>query len=329
MNQPTNTPLSVQRWVAGVAILLFAIKVVAYYLTDSVAILSDAMESTVNVAASLIGLYSLYLAAKPRDAEHPYGHGKVEFISAGIEGTLISIAGGLILFEAIRRFFIPAEISSLDLGMLLVTAAGLINFILGYIAVKKGRNSHSLALEASGHHLLSDSYTTLALVLGLGLIWLTGYVWLDSSIAVILALILLVTGYRIVRRSIAGIMDEADEKLLRDMIDHLQKHRRPAWIDLHNLRVIKYGSVLHVDCHLSVPWYYNVREAHQEVDLLEKTIHEFCGRQVELFVHTDACKEFSCPLCSVQNCPERISPMKEKMEWTFDNVRENQRHRLN
>ena len=328
MTAPGNTPLSVQRWVAAVALVLFFIKVAAYYLTGSVAILSDALESTVNVAASLIGLYSLYLAAKPRDAEHPYGHGKVEFISAGIEGTFIFIAGGLILFEAIQRFFTPSEITSLDLGMLLVFGAGVINFIIGYIAVKKGKKSHSLALEASGHHLLSDSYTTIALLAGLGLIWWTGYIWLDSAMALILSGILLVTGYRIVRKSIAGIMDEADEKLLQDMIEHLQRNRRPAWIDLHNLRVIKYGSVLHVDCHLSVPWYYNVRESHEEVDLLEKTILEFCGRQVELFVHTDACKDFSCNICSIENCPERKAPLKQKLEWTFDNVRENQRHRL-
>ena len=252
----------------------------------------------------------------------------MEFISAGIEGTFIFIAGGLILFEAIQRFFVPSEISSLDVGIILVLVAGVINFILGYIAVKKGKNSHSLALEASGHHLLSDSYTTIALEAGLGLIWWTGYNWLDSAIALILALILLVTGYRIVRKAIAGIMDEADERLLRDMIDHLQKNRRPTWIDLHNLRVIKYGSVLHVDCHLSVPWYFNVRESHEEVDLLEKTIHDFCGRQVELFVHTDACKEFSCAICCVENCPERKVALKKKLEWTFDNVRENQRHRL-
>ena len=328
MTNSGNTPLSLQRWVAAVALLLFFIKVAAYYLTGSVAILSDALESTVNVAASLIGLYSLYLAAKPRDAEHPYGHGKVEFISAGIEGTFIFIAGGLILFEAIQRFFTPSEITSLDLGILLVFGAGVINFIIGYIAVKKGKKSHSLALEASGHHLLSDSYTTIALLAGLGLIWWTGYIWLDSAIALILSGILLVTGYRIVRKSIAGIMDEADEKLLRDMIEHLQRNRRPAWIDLHNLRVIKYGSVLHVDCHLSVPWYFNVRESHGEVDLLEKTIHEFCGRQVELFVHTDACKDFSCNICSIENCPERKAPLKQILEWTFDNVRENQRHRL-
>lgn len=320
--------IRIQVWVTLVALLLFTIKMLAYYLTNSVAILSDALESTVNVVAAFIGLYSLWLAAKPRDAEHPYGHGKVEFISAALEGSFIMLAGVYILVEAVRNLIDPGEIQRINTGLLLVVVAGLINFAVGFVAYRSGRRNHSLALEASGQHLMTDSYTTLALVLGLGLVWWTGEARIDALVALVLAGILLWTGYRIARRSVAGIMDEADEQLLRDMIAHLETKRRPAWIDLHNLRVIRYGSVLHVDCHLTVPWYYNVREAHREVELLDQCIMEYCGRQVELFVHTDACKEFSCPLCTVENCPERRFPFRHRLPWTYDNVRENSRHIL-
>lgn len=311
-----------------VAILLFSIKILAYYLTNSVAILTDALESTVNVIAAFIGLYSLWLSAKPRDQDHPYGHGKVEFISAALEGSFIFLAGLLIMIEAVQRLIEPHPVQSLSEGIWLVMAAGAINFGVGLLALRRGKRSHSLALEASGQHLLSDSYTTLALVTGLGLMWWTGANWLDAVIAILLAALLLFTGYRIVRRSIAGIMDESDIQLLREMIEHLEQNRRPQWVDLHNLRVIKYGSVLHVDCHLSVPWYLNVKEAHHEVDLLEKTILDFCGRQVELFVHTDACMDFSCPLCTVEKCSVRKASFKERLPWTFENVHINSRHRL-
>lgn len=320
--------LRIQRWVTLVALVLFSLKMVAYYLTHSVAILTDALESTVNVIAAFIGLYSLWLSAKPRDTEHPYGHGKVEFISAALEGSFISLAGILIVIEAVQRLIEPQEVHSLSQGIWLIVLAGLINYIVGMIAMRRGKQSHSMALEASGQHLLSDSYTTLALVIGLGLVWWTGLLWLDAVIALILAGLLLFTGYRIVRRSIAGIMDESDIQLLRDLIDHLEAGRKPEWIDLHNLRVIKYGSVLHVDCHLSVPWYMNVREAHAEVDELERSILDFCGRQVELFVHTDACMPFSCPLCTKQDCPVRQAPFRERLPWTFENVHANSRHRL-
>lgn len=309
-----------------VGVLLFVIKVVAWYLTDSVAILTDALESTVNVLSAGMGLYSLWLAAHPRDKNHPHGHGKVEFLSAAIEGTLIMAAGALILWESTDRLFKPKELQRLDVGIVLVAIAGGINALLGWLAVRTGIRNRSLALESSGRHLLSDAWSTVGLLGGLFLLWFTGWSWLDVVVAMIFGVIIGVTGYRIIRRSVAGIMDEADDELLRELIDWLQSIRRENWVDIHKLRIIKYGSVLHIDCHLTVPWFFDVRQAHAEVDALEGAVRERYGTRVELFVHTDGCRPSACAICAREACPERKEAFRERVVWTMENSISDQRH---
>ncbi len=176
--------LRTQRWVVTVAVILFILKIVAYFLTHSVAILTDALESTVNVIAGFIGLYSLYVAAKPRDEDHPYGHGKAEFLSAAVEGTLILIAGLIIIYESISNFIHPRALQKLDFGIILVAITALINFVVGGISIKRGKKNDSLALVASGKHLQSDTWSTLGIIFGLILIRFTGLIWLDSVVAI-------------------------------------------------------------------------------------------------------------------------------------------------
>ena len=320
--------INVQRLVVGVGMALFAIKLVAWYMTSSVAILTDALESTVNVVASFIGLYSLVLSAKPRDWEHPYGHGKVEFISAGIEGALIAVAGLVIIYEAINNFRHPHEIGNLDFGILLVGVAAGVNFVVGYLAVQRGEKNNSLALIASGKHLQSDTYTTLGIIAGLVLMRFTGWAWVDSVVALIFAFVIIYTGIKIVRSSIAGIMDEADSELLDKVVATLNEHREANWVDVHNLRIIKYGSVLHLDFHLTVPWFLNVHDAHDEVDKIDLLVKEKFGESVEMFAHMDGCLDFSCQICSKQDCPERRAVFVKKLPWTVDNISSNNKHRL-
>lgn len=317
-----------QQWVVAIGVLLFSLKLIAYYLTQSVAVLTDALESTVNVMAGFIGLYSLYIAAKPRDEDHPYGHGKAEFLSAAVEGALVFMAGLIIIYEAIMAFIHPNPIQKLDKGIILIGITALVNFIVGYISVYKGKKNQSMALIASGKHLMSDTYSTTGIIVGLLLIRYTGLVWLDGAVSLLFAGIILYTGYRILRSSIAGIMDEADMDLLNRMVHSLNANRRTNWIDLHNLRVIKYGGLLHVDCHLTVPWYLNVNEAHEEIDALTSLIrHEF-GESVEFFVHSDGCLDFSCAICQKEDCPVRKHPFTERIEWTLHNIVQNKKHRL-
>lgn len=317
-----------QKIVAFVGVVLLAIKLTAWYITDSVAILTDALEGIVNVIAAFIGLYSLYLSAQPKDKNHPYGHGKVEFISAGIEGVMIAFAGVWIIFEAINHIINPQEIKQIDLGIVLIVFAGLTNFIVGYLAVKKGKKNNSIALVASGKHLISDTYTTLGVIIGLVIIKITSIYWLDSAFAMVFGIIIIFTGVKILRQSVAGIMDEADTQLLKSMVETLNKNRVPNWIDLHNLRIIKFGSGLHIDCHLTVPWYLTVKEAHEEVDAIEALIQNKYGNNLELFIHSDYCKPKSCEICTKVDCDVRVKPFIQQIDWNLDNVATNKKHQI-
>lgn len=326
--EKTRQNLQVQKWVAAISVVLLAAKMLAYYLTYSLAILTDALESIVNVVAGFIGLYSLYVAAKPRDRDHPYGHGKAEFLSAAVEGTMIGVAGIIIFYKSIAQLFHPAELQKLDLGIWLVSGTAVINFLMGVYCVRVGRQNQSLALVASGRHLQSDTISTIGIVVGLVLLFVTGLGWIDSIVAMLFGLFIMYTGYRILRSSIAGIMDEADEQLLEEVVQLLNEHRQKNWVDMHNLRVIKYGSILHIDCHLTVPWYLNVHEAHVEVDTLSTLVRSRFGESVELFVHSDGCLPFQCHICSKPDCPVRQQAFEKTIEWTLDNISRNKKHGL-
>ena len=322
----SNGNLRLQRTIAIASSLLLIAKFWAYYLTHSVAILTDALESIVNVVAGFIGLYSLYVAAKPRDIDHPYGHGKAEFISAAVEGTMVLSAGVLIIYTAVRNLFSPVSIQQLDIGIYLVAGTAIVNWILGFISLRQGKRNNSLALIASGRHLQTDTYSTIAIIVGLVLISFTGYAWIDGAVAIGFGLFIIYTGYKILRVSLAGIMDEADMELLEKMVDSLEKNRHDNWVDLHNLRVIKYGNVLHVDCHLTVPWYLNVHQAHAEIDELGKIIRNNFGETLELFVHSDGCLYFQCHICKKKDCPVRQHDFKAVIDWNLDNALQNEKH---
>lgn len=326
MTEKGQENIRFQQWVAAIAVLLFLLKIAAYYLTASVAVLTDALESIVNVIAGFIGLYSLRVAAKPRDLDHPYGHGKAEFLSAAVEGALVTMAGLIIIYEAIMDFIHPHPIQQLDKGIFLIAATALVNYIMGAISIYKGKKNNSMALLAGGRHLQSDTYSTAGIIIGLIAIRYSGIVLLDGVISLLFAGVILYTGYKILRSSIAGIMDEADMQLLKKMISLLNARRRENWIDLHNLRVIKYGGLLHVDCHLTMPWYMNLNEAHAEIDALTELIQTEMGESMEFFVHSDGCKEFSCRICTKAHCSVRQHPFEQRVEWTLRNLIPNKKH---
>ncbi len=320
--------LKVQQWIAVISIVLFAVKIVAYYITHSLAILTDALESIVNVVAGGIGLYSLYIAAKPSDEEHPYGHGKAEYISAAVEGTLISAAGLIILYQTVISFTNHKVVHKIDSGLLLIGFTAIVNFIAGYICLGVGKKNQSLALIASGKHLQTDTFSTIAVIIGLIIILFTNLFWIDQVIAIGLAFYIMYNGYKIIRQSLAGIMDEQDMQLLKEIVIKLNQERKVNWIDLHNFRTIKYGAQLHIDCHLTVPWYLNVHEAHIEIDALTDLLRENFGDTIEFFVHTDGCLPFSCMLCQKQECIVRQHPFEKKIEWTLENLLLDKKHQI-
>ncbi len=318
--------IRIQTWVLIAGGVLMAVKFIAWKVTHSNAVLSDALESIVNVAAGSFALYSLVLAAKPRDRDHPYGHGKVEFISASLEGSLVALAGVVIIYQSVHALITGVEIHKLGHGTALVAFTGVANGLLGLVLRRRGKRSHSLAMEAGGTHLLSDAWSTAAVVLGLIVIQLTGLEWLDSVFALCFALFILWQGVKVVRRSIGGIMDETDMAVAAGLVKIIEENRKPAWIDLHNFRVIKFGSTLHIDCHVTVPWYFTVEAAHLEITELARLVKHNSGREVEFFIHIDPCVPLSCSVCQIMDCPVRQAPFVQRIPWTLENVLADKRH---
>lgn len=310
----------VQQWVVGIGIFLLVIKFIAYILTGSLMVLSDALESIVNVLAGLMSLFSLYYTRYPKDRNHPYGHGKIEFVSAGIEGAMVVAAGIMIIIEGTERLFLGHRLERLEIGITLVGLAGLVNWILGYWSVKVGRKQNSLPLIASGKHLQSDAYSSLGLIGGILLVKFLDWVLIDTLLAIALGVMLLVPGFQIVRKAIAGIMDEQDEETLKDLLNFLNVHRQAYWVDIHHLRVIRYGAVLHIDAHIIFPYYWTVQQGYEAVRNLSQALKKHYGEATECSFHIDPCEAKDCTSCQVFDCHFRKQPFLQKLEWNIQHI---------
>ncbi len=308
------------------SIVLMGAKFVAYSITHSNAILTDALESIVNVMASSFAFYSIYLASMPRDENHPYGHGKVEFFSALLEGGLIFIAGLVIVGKAIYNLYFPAEIHQILDGMGILAITGVINFVLGRYLVRKSKRFNSITLFADGKHLLTDAYSTLGLLVGLSLFYITKIVLIDTLLSLGLGLFIVYSGYKLLRKSVGGLMDESDVEIVNKIVSILQSNRNDAWIDVHNLRIQRYGPELHVDCHVTLPNYYSLMQVHDEVSAIDKFVNQNSNIKTELFIHADPCVPQCCHYCSVKNCPIRSEDKKIDIEWNVMIVTSNKKH---
>jgi cation diffusion facilitator family transporter len=297
----------------------------AYLLTASNFVLTDAAESIVNVLASAFAFFSIYLASQPRDENHPYGHGKVEYFSVFIEGSLIGIAGVIIIIKSIYSIFYPTIIHDLLTGAFIIGITGVINGGLGYFMISRGKLLNSITIEADGRHLLTDMVTSAGLVVGLLLISFTKVMWLDSALSILVAAYILYSGYKLIRRSVSGLMDETDFAVVTEVVKVLNEQRRDEWIDIHNFRAQKYGHELHIDCHLTLPNYFNLIQVHNEVKLVDKLINREVT-QTELFIHTDPCLPECCYYCSMPNCPIRSEAKTEDITWTMDKIIRNKKH---
>lgn len=329
MSKTSNISVSnfaFQRNVAIVGIVLFIVKLLAWHFTNSDAVFSDAMESIVNIIAAFMGLYSLYLAAKPKDVEHPYGHGKVEFVTSGVEGALIIFAGVIIIVQSVSSLLAGNIPKQLDWGIWMVAATAVINYLMGHISYEKGLKENSLVLQSSGKHLKSDTFTTLGVVISLVLVQLTQAYWIDALVALLFGGYIMITGYKIIRKSLSGIMDEADLNMLHNLAEFLENNRQPDWIDIHNMRIQQHGSGLHIDAHLTLPWYYELRKAHNEMEDLYRLIGENNNRPIEFNFHLDDCKSYSCEICELQECPVRQNSFKKRIKWTEKTIAQENKH---
>lgn len=318
---------SFQRNIAIIGVLLFIGKIYAWQITDSDAIFSDAMESIVNIISAFMGLCALFLAAKPKDYDHPYGHGKVEFITAGIEGALIIFTGIIIIIQSGLSFIHHKKIEQIDWGIIIVALTAIANYLMGTISLIKGKRENSLVMISSGKHLQSDTITTFGVVLSLILVHLTQMFWIDTLVALLFGGYIIFTGYKIVRKALSGIMDEKDENLLIDIVNVLETHRQKEWIDIHNMKVQQFGANLHIDAHITLPYYYELKAAHSEMEKVIKIIVEHSDRNIEFNFHMDDCKPFSCELCQI-DCPMRKKPFVKKIQWNFQNISQPNKHRV-
>ncbi len=319
MSKTADDNFEFQKVIVVLGFSLMAVKFIAYWLTESVAILTDATESIVNVVAACIGMYALYLSAQPPDRSHPFGYGKIEIISSAIEGTMIIIAGGLVILESIDSFFNPGEIQQLDVGLVLVALAAVANYVVGRMAIRKGRKNRSPALEASGKHLCSDTYSSIGIFIGLGVVYLAESMghdmrWLDSSIAVVFGIIIMVTGIGVLKKSAEDTMDRADESLLSDVSALICEYRHDDWIDVFNLRLIKYGPKIYIDMKIVLPKSMTIGQEDMELREVTDAVRGKFGDNVEMSITAVPCREYDCAHCE-RNCFERKSEFVSLMDW--------------
>jgi len=304
----------------GVGSMVMAVKFYAYWLTNSSALLSDALESIINVVASAFALWSILFSERPPDPSHPYGHGKVEYFSAGFEGALIIVAACGIFQAAWPRILHPQEILNLDKGLVLLALTGAVNLMLSLGLLYVGRKTRSIVLTADGKHILTDVLTTLGVFVGLLCVRFTGYLWLDGVVAIMMAAMILYTGTRLVRQAFGGLMDEASPELLDEISLLLSRKRKDIWIDIHRLRAWRAGSQIRVDFHMVLPQDLNLLDISHEIAEVKNALGIHYGGFVDVLVHTDPCNVRDCPACSVPRCDFRSAPSLYQSLWCREKV---------
>ena len=301
-----------------VGIGLMVMKFLGYWITGSSAILSDALESIINVVASGFGLGSIVLSAKPADDSHPYGHGKIEFFSAGFEGSLIICAAVGIFFEGIKQILYPQDLPNLERGILFLVLAGLGNLALGLALLRVSKRTKSLVLEADGKHLLTDVCTSGAVLIGVAVVYFTGWFRFDGMVACFAGANIIFWGLKLLRQAFGGLMQASDPELLDEICDILSRHKKDIWIDVHRLRAWRSGRWVHVDFHLVLPRDVPFEVAHREVKELELVFAETFGGNSEILIHLDPCADPECPVCNHNPCGLRREMTIRLKIWNRD-----------
>ena len=271
----------------GVGILMLVMKVYAFVVTGSAAIFSDAAESVVHNFAVGFALFSLWFASKPADRSHPYGHDKISYFSAGLEGTLIVFAAVVIIYAAVMKWIHGLQLENLGVGIFFTVAATLINAALGLFLVLRGKKYHSIILEANGHHVLTDSWTSLGVIVGLVLAKYTGWLPFDPICAILVACNILWAGFSLMRRSVGGLMDEADPKMDEKLRAILDRETQKHGIAYHELRHRNAGRTTWVELHLLFPDETHIKTAHRVATEIERVVEREMKESVEVTTHLE------------------------------------------
>ena len=302
-----------------VGIGMFIFKMGAYLITGSAAIFSDAAESVVHVMATGMALFSIILSSKPADDSHPYGHGNIEYFSAGVEGLLIAIAAVFIIYESTLAIINGPQLQQLGIGAIIISIASATNLLLGNYLVRTGRKTNSLTLVADGKHVLTDSITSFGVIGAVILVILTDILLLDPIIAIIVALNILLTGGKLIRESIGGLMNEANPVTLKKLADILIQIKKDYWIDLHELRFWQSGDRLFIDFHLILPYFFNIKQTHEEENLIESELQKDFSN-ADLKIHFDYCKPELCKFCNYYDCDVRKEIKSESFVWNINKL---------
>jgi cation diffusion facilitator family transporter len=272
----------------AIGLLMLGGKWLAYLMTDSAAILSDAAESVVHVAAVAFAFYSMWLSHQPPDASHPYGHGKITYFSAGIEGLLIMVAAAFIIVDAAGQLLSPIVLRNLGQGTLIIAGASVVNLALGWYLVRRGRKYHSLILVANGKHVLTDSWTSFGVVGGLALTIWTGWLPFDPLIAIAVAINIVWSGVKLIRESVAGLMDEGDPELQALITRTLDREASDRGLRYHRLRYRKSGQALWIEFHLLFPRQTLLEHAHRTATDVERALATRLPMPAEILTHLES-----------------------------------------
>lgn len=304
--------------VTSVAVL--SLKGFAYQQTNSTSILSDALESVVNVLTALVAMFVISYSAQPADEDHPYGHGKAEFFSSAFEGGLILFASVMIFLESISSFLGTSQLKDIETGIFYVGLATALNFSVGLYLRRIGNREKSETLLASGAHLLSDVKTTVVVIDGLLMVNWTGWTWFDGAVAAGLGVHLFVEGSRIVLRAFSGLIDATDNDSLEILSQLIRRYRLPGIIDIHKLRTLRSGSFHHIDAHLVVPEYWDVAKAHELTHHFEQQVVTEYPYDGEFAFHLDPCHRSYCRKCDLQECPIRVVPFEQLYSFSVSDL---------
>lgn len=303
-----------------VSAVLMGVKFVGWRLTMSQAVYSDFLESIVNILTGIAAIFVVRYAAKPADRGHPYGHGKIEYISAAFEGLLIFIAAVMIFWEAFSVLFAPNPAHQLGIGAAIVFVCGVANLALGVWLKRLGLRIGSPAIVANGEHIISDFYTSAGVTLGLAIAYVTGLSWIDPLVAILVGGHLGWTGLRVVRHSMGGLLDEEDFGYLRDLERAFSLVDFGDIIQIHHVRILRSGRFHHIDAHVVVPEFWNVAEAHDRTEEFEKRLLAEYRQPGDLRLHIDPCRRAYCRHCDVRNCPIRLQAFENRIEIDLESM---------
>jgi cation diffusion facilitator family transporter len=281
------TPVTHFAWLSiAAAIFTIALKLAAYFLTNSVGLLSDALESFINLAGALMALAMLTIAIRPADEDHSYGHSKAEYFSSGVEGVLIFVAAIFIGIASVERFLDPKPLEQVGLGLLISVVASLINLFVALALLKAGKRFHSITLEADAKHLLTDVWTSGGVLIGVGAVALTGWTRLDPIVAFVVACNIIWSGISIIRKSVSGLMDKVLSKEEQDKIQEILDSYKNEHVEFHSIRTRQAGARQFVSFHVLVPGSWSVLQGHQLLERIETNLRDALP-QIVLSTHLE------------------------------------------